>query len=305
MISHGRMVALLQFFTDKIEDYWHILYPLTDPKKREADPYLYYYDISRKAIDFRGKFSEEGIYLFEGYDGQWHLHALEIAQYALACWLAWRNSGEQHWLEKAMRHSQWLSVHQESDGAWRIAHKNPIYRELPTPWASALAQALAISALVRAYRYTEEAGYLDAARKAADFLEVPVEAGGVKRVWDEGYIYEEYPLPQRNGVLNGYISTLFALEELATIVPAYRVSANANMENLLRILPLYDAGYWSYYALNGTLSSGFYHRYLCRQLEALAQDDARFVPWRRRFEGYTKCFACRMKALARKIKGRK
>ena len=302
-MSHGRTVALLQFFTDKAEDYWHILYPLTDPKKREEDPYLYVYDISRKATDFRGKFSEEGIYLFEGYDGRWHLHALEIAQYALACWLAWRQNEDNAWLEKALKHSRWLLAHQESDGAWRIAHKNPIYRDLPTPWASALAQALAISALVRAYRHTDEGRYLDAARKAADFLEIPTEEGGLKRAWEGGYIYEEYPLPQRNGVLNGYISAVFALEELSNILPEYSVRLRNNKENLLRILPLYDAGYWSYYALDGNLSSGFYHRYVCRQLEALKGADMRFDSWFKRFEGYKRCFGCRMKALVNKIKG--
>ena len=137
IFSHGKAITILQYFTDKVEDYWHILYPLTPVEAREADPFLYFYDITRKATDFSGSFSDEGIYLFKGYDGKWHLHALEIAQYTLACWLAWRKTDDESWLKKAMLHCDWLVEHQEDDGAWRIEHKNPKYSDLPSPWPSA------------------------------------------------------------------------------------------------------------------------------------------------------------------------
>jgi hypothetical protein len=138
LLSHGKIVTVLQYFTQNIDDYWHILYPLTGPAEREADPYLYFYDISRKATDFKGPFSDGGIYLFKGYDGRWHIHALEIAQYALACWLAWRKTGESIWKERALLHCNWLLVHQQKNGAWYIDHKNPRYDDLPSPWPSEL-----------------------------------------------------------------------------------------------------------------------------------------------------------------------
>ena len=296
LFSHGRWVALAQFFTDKIEDYWHILYPPIPLEKREADPYLYFYDISRKALDYRGPFDSKGIYLFHGYDGKPHLHALEIAQYALACWLAWRKTGESVWKERALRHCDWLVAHQDGQGAFLIGHKNPIYADLPTPWPSALAQGLAVSALIRAYLATEGAEYERAAQKAADFLRLPVEEGGVFRSFKEGtYLYEEYPRPALSGVLNGHISAVFALMELGL--------AKGEFDNLLKLLPRYDTGYWSLYALDGTPASGFYHRHLVTQLNVLEEKDGRFAPFKERFAGYLDSFSCVLRAAVKKTLG--
>lgn len=302
-LSHGKLVTVLQFFTDSVDDYWHILYPLSDPEKRENDPYIYFYDISRKATDFSGPLSEDGIYLFKGYDGAWHLHALEISQYALACWLAWRKTDDERWLTKAMLHCDWLLDKQDDDGAWRIDHKNPKYCDLPSPWPSGMAQGLAISSLLRAYEYTKEHRYLDAAVRAAVFLETEIADGGVKRIIPEGFIYEEYPREQLSGVLNGYISALLGLYELAQYRSEYASLYSKNMENLKNILPLFDTGYWSYYALDGTIASGFYHRYVIIQLRALRTLDSSFEVEGQKFEHYLHCLFCMVKALWKKVRG--
>jgi len=297
-LSHGKFIAAGQFFTDKVEDYWHILYPQTPMKEKEADPYLYFYDISRKALDYRGPFDSEGIYLFQGYDGKPHLHALEIAQYALACWLAWRKTEQAEWRERALLHCDWLIAHQDKRGALLIEHKNPLYADLPTPWPSALAQGLAVSALLRAFRATDGEAYRQAARKAADFLRVGVEKGGVfRRLTDGAYLYEEYPRPTLSGVLNGHISAVFALMELGR--------AEGEFDNLLKLLPRYDTGYWSLYALDGTLASGFYHRHLITQLGILEEMDGRFTPFKERFAGYLRSPFCAAVALTRKMLGRR
>ncbi|BBG66795.1 D-glucuronyl C5-epimerase [Hydrogenimonas sp.] len=303
LLGHGKLVTVLQYFTDRIDDYWHILYPLTGPAEREADPYLYFYDISRKATDFKGPFSDEGVYLFKGYDGKWHIHALEISQYALACWLAWRKADDATWRQRALVHCDWLVKHQQERGEWCIGHKNPRYADLPDRWSSALAQALAISALLRAWRYSDEVRYLQAAERAAAFLEYPVEGGGLKRMLVDGnFIYEEYPRLQTSGVLNGYISAVLALRELAEALPErWEVAYTRNIANLLRILPQYDTGYWSLYALDGTLSSGFYHRYVTTQLEALGEFEPAFLQYAKRFEAYTHNLRYILRALRKKV----
>ena len=108
LFSHGKIVTILQYFTDRVEDYWHILYPLVESDKRQKDKFLYFYDVSKKAIDYKGEFSSGGIYLFYGYDGKYHLHTLELAQYSLACWVAWRNTGKDEWQKRALLHCDWL-----------------------------------------------------------------------------------------------------------------------------------------------------------------------------------------------------
>ena len=288
IFSHGKAISFLQYFTDSVEDYWHILYPLTDPQERKNDRYLYFYDISKKALDFGGPFDENGIYLFAGYDGGWHLHALEIAQYALASWLAWRKTADSVWLERAMRHCDWLRENQAPDGAWYIEHKNPKYHDLPSPWPSGMAQGLAVSALLRAWRYSGDGSYLTAAAWAADFLERDVEDGGVRRGFEQGFVYEEYPRKKLSGVLNGYITAIFGLWELSEQDGSFGDMFHKNIQNLKKILPLYDMGFWSYYGLDGTVASGFYHRYVITQLRALGELDPFFADYAKRFEAYTK-----------------
>ena len=301
LFSHGKLITILQYFTEKIDDYWHILYPLTDQLKRNQDHYLYFYDISRKALDYDGEFSNEGIYLFEGYDGKYHLHPLELAQYSLACWLAWRKTDDNMWVNRAMLHCDWLVENKEHDGAWRIEHKNPKYSDLPSPWPSGMAQGLAISSLLRAYRYTGDNKYLKCAKKACDFLEVDVGHSGVKREFDDVFIYEEYPREELNGVLNGYISAVLALYELAQLDSEFQDIYLKNIQNLKKILPQFDSVFWTYYALDGNISSGFYHRYVIIQLKALASIDQEFSAYVKKFEKYLVCPRCFFKLSRLKV----
>ena len=301
-ISHGKIFSFLQFFTGYFQDYWHILYPVmdwNDPSK----PYAYFYNIERKALDYSGPFTDDGIYLFYGYDQKYHIHALELAQYGLACWLAWSNARGEQWLERALRHSDWLVKNQENDGGWRIDHKNPRHADLPTPWPSAMCQGLAVSTLVRAYEYSADIEYLMAARKAADFLHLDVAAGGtLRKVDDIGFIYEEYPKPQLSGVLNGYITAVLSLFELSNRVSEYRPVYDDNINNLKKILPLYDNGYWSYYSLDNIVASGFYHRYHIIQLSVLSDMDFHFRDYKELFEKYLRKNG--LKALYSKMKNR-
>jgi len=305
LLSHGKIVTVLQYFTDKIDDYWHILYPIIPLEERNKDKYLYFYDTSRKATDYKGKFSSDGLYLFYGYDGKYHLHALELAQYALACWQAWRKTGENIWTEKALLHCNWLVSNQEKDGSWRIEHKNPKYKDLPSPWPSALAQGFAISALIRAFYYTNEISYLEVAKKACEFLEIDVKKNGVKREFIindiNGFIYEEYPRKNLSGVLNGYITSLLSIYELSNIDNSYKDIFSKNLENLYRILPLYDTGFWSYYSLDGNIASGFYHRLVTIQLNVLSQIDVKFNKYFNKFKSYERNKFFALKAFFKKI----
>ena len=306
ILSHGKPITILQYFTGKFDDYWHILYPITLLLDREKDRYLYFYDISRKAIDYEGEFSSEGLYLFLGYDEKYHLHALELAQYSLACWLAWRNTQDPKWRDKALLHCAWLVENQEEDGAWRTEHKNPLYHDLPSPWPSALTQGLAISSLIRAFWYTNENIYLDAAKKACDFLEVDVAHNGVKRYFTKedirGFIYEEYPQKKLSGVLNGYIAAIFGILELSYVADEYKILFIENTDNLKKILPLYDNGYWSYYSLDGNIDSGFYHRLVVKQIKVLSEFDNELNYFYKQFYMYQNNMINATRALISKIK---
>ncbi|HIP14033.1 MAG TPA: hypothetical protein EYG74_00915 [Sulfurimonas autotrophica] len=306
ILSHGKVITVLQYFTDKIDDYWHILYPVVSKDKRDDDSYLYVLDISRKALDYKGQFTSNGIYLFKGYDGHNHIYALEISVYALASWLAWRKTKDDIWLDKALLHCDWLVQNQYPDGSWRMEHKNKKYNDLSIPWPSALAQGLGISSLLRAYVFTKKVIYLDCAKQACNFLEVDIEQNGVKRVFEKGglksFIYEEYPRKELSGVLNGYISAIFGIQELASYDLKYQKLFEKNMENLKKIMPLYDMGYWTYYSLDDTVASGFYHRLVVKQLEILVDMDTEFTSSYTLFLSYQNDVFKRLKALQNKIR---
>lgn len=304
LFGHGKLVTIAQYFTDRIDDYWHILYPVGTREMRHKDRYLYFMDISRKALDFRGPFDENGIYLFLGYDGNYHPHALEIAQYSLACWLAWRKTGKETWVEKALHHCNWLVKNQEKDGAWRVEHVNPLNYDLIAPWPSCLTNGLAISSLLRAYYFTKDKRYLSAAEKACDFFDIDVCNGGVKRTFNRHFIYEESPRLQLDGILNGHLSAIFGIYELSRIHKKYESLFEVNIVNLKAILPQFDMGYWSYYSLSGEIDSGFYHRLITTQLRSLREFDDYFLLYSEKMQKYTdnKLFAAA--ALLNKISKR-
>ena len=287
MLSHGKFYTIAHFFTDKVDDYWHILYPVCSVEEREKDRYLYFIDISRKALDYKGEFGDDGVYAFLGYDGKYHLHALEIAQFGLASWLAWRKSGDAQWADKALIQCRWLVKNQEENGSWLIHHKNPLDHDLPLPWTSGMANGLAISVLVRAYWFTRDKHYLEAAVKAYDFLESRVEDGGAKRYFDhDSYVYEESVKSKLEGILNGHLFAVFGIYDLSFDLPDCQKSFSDNMRNLKKILPKYDMGYWSYYDLNGEIASGFYHRLVIFQLQSLIAYDEYFLYFSNKMKKY-------------------
>ena len=282
MFSHGKHIAALQFFTDKIDDYWHINFPIISSKRLKNDKIIYPLDFSAKATTYRGRFNSDKVYLFYGYNRKYHLHALEIANYSLGAWCAYALTQEDKWKKSALINCDWLLKNQFSRGEWKISHKNSIYGNLPDKWTSSLAQGFAISSLIRAYRVTKNESYLIAATKAADYLNIDITKGGVKRIIGQNYILEEYPTPSLNGVLNGYITSVIALYELSSEDITYDLQFKDNLRNLERILNQFDTGFWSNYNLRGDISSGFYHRYIIKQLKVLYY----LFPHKKVFEEY-------------------
>ena len=305
MLSHGKFYTIAHFFTDKVDDYWHILYPVCSVQEREKDKYLYFIDLSRKALDYKGKFSEEGVYTFLGYDGDHYFHALEIAQFGLASWLAWRKDEDEKWIHMALTQCQWLIDNQEENGSWLIYHKNPLDHDLPLPWISGMASGLAISALIRAYWFTKDKHYLTAAIKAYNFLELNVEEGGVKRYFENGlYVYEESVKDELEGILNGHLFALFGIYDLSSELLVCQESFSDNLENLKKILPRYDMGYWTYYSLNGEIASGFYHRLVIFQLQSLSAYDEYFLQFSNKMQKYVNNKFFALKALYAKLNHR-
>lgn len=156
---------------------------------------------------------------------------------------------------------EWLVRNQNSLGGWDIKVKRRLQKStggtliLKEGWHSAMAQGQAISLLTRLYSVTEEAKYLDAAKKALAVFEVESFKNGVKAMFFDKYVwYEEYPTVPSIFVLNGFIYSLFGLYDLSKMCnePVCQKSGQLfedGIRSLEAMLPMYDSGSGSFYDL--------------------------------------------------------
>lgn len=161
----------------------------------------------------------------------------------------------------------WLQAHavQRDDGTivwpysmeWWEGHCH-----FKPPWISAMAQGLAMSALVRGYRMTGRRRLLDLGHSATRVFEKNVEDGGV-RTQEAGYaLYEEYPGYPLPRVLDGFLFGLLGLYDLATETGDPRVFQlfTDGIDGLKQTLPFWNyRDRWSWYGSHGYLCPPHYH----------------------------------------------
>ncbi|CAF99885.1 unnamed protein product, partial [Tetraodon nigroviridis] len=180
--------------------------------------------------------------------------------------------------------SDWLLRNQDERGGWPIMVTRKLGEGFRAPGAR-LGQAM--STLVRAYLFTKDQAYLNAALKAVGPYKVPSAQHGVKAVFMNKYDwYEEYPTTPSSFVLNGFIYSLLGLFDL-TETAGEKLGREARqlfshgMESLKAMLPLFDTGSGSIYDLRhfmlGTapnLARWDYHTTHINQLQLLASIDS-------------------------------
>lgn len=175
------------------------------------------------------------------------------AQYGLANYSLWLHYHDGYRWAAAKRVTDWLVRTQHKDGEWEYSFPEPApgsSETLAPGWASALAQGQALSLLGRVYRHDHVVRYLNAIRSALAPLNTPVPRGGLKRAYDGGIFFEEYPTKQINFSLNGDLQTLIGLYDVSDLVPLAKSLFSNAVATIARSLPTFDshAGY-SYYSL--------------------------------------------------------
>lgn len=226
-------------------------------------------------------------------------HPIRIAQYALHLHDAWLRDGSDAALARFGMQARWLRDEQRRRG--RVSGLYVF--DFPwlkygagAGWSSAMAQGEAISVLLRAERLEADAGFGEAAARAAEPFKYAIEQGGVVWVDRADAFFEEVANEHAAHILNGCIFAFWGLWELhrvrgeaweSTLLD--RVSAT-----LLRWLPRYDTGWWSRYSLlrtaNGRphVATLKYHAFHVAQLRVLAAmlNEPRFAEVADRWEGY-------------------
>ena len=158
--------------------------------------------------------------------------------------------------------AQWLLKFQDAEGGWPVnVTRRIIPQVVSSPgWRSAMGSGQAISLLCRAYSYTKQLEYLEAAIRALKLFHIPVSKKGfVSTVMGDLKMFEEYALEPSLHVLNGFIFALIGLYDLSKIKQDDKTARHlfdAGLKTLVRILPMYDNGRGTFYDLRHVVIPG-------------------------------------------------
>ena len=206
-----------------------------------------------------------------------------VFQYGLGAWDLYLQTKDTRYLKKFFQCADWALQQQENTGAW-----NNFFFYYPEHPYGAMCQGEGVSVLTRAWRESADGRYLEAARRAVDFMLKPVEAGGTALYAEESLQLLEYT--HRPAVLNGWIFALFGLYDWTLVCDeaGYQQQLEQTVGALEKALPSFDNGYWSIYDLEGRISSPFYHNLHIAQMTALYQATQKpgFNLYAKRFEEY-------------------
>ena len=274
----------------------------------------YYMTFDGKA-DYAGPFDAAGVPLldYRGTIGRQH-NPIAIAQYGLACFNRYRQTGETRWRTPFLTTADWLAANLRPNAhgvpVWMHDFDWPYRETLVAPWYSGLAQGQGVSLLVRAATDTGREPYARAAHAAFEALTRDVSAGGVLATDAAGRLWiEEYIVSPPSHILNGFIWGLWGVVDFA------RWSGSADAQRLgerlvstiEHALPEYDTGFWSLYELPAAggpamLASPYYHRLHIVQLRVLERMTGNpvFAAVADRWQRYAATPRFRAKAIARK-----
>lgn len=230
----------------------------------------YFNDLTGKT-DWKGLLDDNGIPVIQLQDGSVHHFPTTIIQKALGHYDRFLLQQDPWHSAEFLRLCDWLAGAQDGKGGWQVGR---VLSLQPGLHYSAMPQGEAVSALVRAWKYTQDARYREAAVKAYDLMLTPLEQGGTASVGRDGALYlEECPGYGKNTILNGWIFALFGIHDmhLATGEGRYREAFDRSLRTLCASLKGFDSGRWSYYDERRRLASPFYHQLHICQLSALYQ----------------------------------
>ncbi len=225
----------------------------------EPDLGSYYIDMRPAMVHYKpniwnGKFDDDGVPMCMSYNSELYYSHVNVTQYGFILHANWMEDKNEHTLTKLkafLNVLENLKTEMLDSCAWYQQYYEKKY-QIPTPWASAMAQGECISFYLRMYQILKDEKLLNTAIKAYQYLDIDYSEGGVKRIDKAGNLwYEEFPSDPPSFVLNGFIYTLFGLYDLYRVTGQKDVLDNINrcVKTIKENLHKYDAGYWSYYDL--------------------------------------------------------
>lgn len=260
----------------------------------------YYNDLTEKVTKDHAHYNMTEVFPYHDAKGNECDAPIEFFQYGLGAYdLYLAGIDKELMLKKFKAHVQWAMDHQQDDGSWdAFAFNHP---DCPK---SAMAQGEGASLLLRAYVRFQNKAYLQAAKKALDFMLLPLEEGGTAR--SDGKDLVLYEFTCFPCVYNGWIFAIFGLMDYVIVTDDafYKEALVKTINTLQRHLPNMDNGFWSMYREDKTIASPFYHRLHIAQLKILAEytNDPLFAEYEQRFARYGRNPFYRCRAFLRKAR---
>ena len=190
--------------------------------------------------------------------------SIEIFQYGLAAYDLYLMTNDACYLDKMKACADWALKNIDEKGRWATFP----YKK-PNQLYSSMAQGEGLSLLTRAYKVWGDLAYADAAKKAKEFMLIPVENGGTT-VYENGNIYF-YEYLHEDQVLNGWIFSAWGILDYAKCFNDKEAwdQWNNTVNAMAQKLPMYDKGFWSSYTDAQKLANPFYHKLHIAQLNVM------------------------------------
>lgn len=226
----------------------------------------YYNNLTEKVTSLPQILNTDELPLYTVPSGKKVTFPVDIFQYGLGAYDLYLLTHDSHYLRKFMQCCSWAIEHQEESGAW-----NTFFFQYPNAPYGGMSQGEAASLLVRAYKETGKKEYIDAAKRAIDFMLKERSLGGCTEYGDNGQVilceYTHLPV-----VLNGWIFAWFGLYDFVKMTndkSTYYDLLHKSQKTMVAMLPVFSCGYWSYYDTVGKMTSPFYHRLHIAQMQAM------------------------------------
>lgn len=213
----------------------------------------YYNDLTQKVLkDEKSHIVEIPKVKLE--NGDEAIFPVTVFQYGLGAYDLYLMDSKKIYFDKFMLTSRWALTNQKKNGAWC----NPNFKNPEHPY-SAMAQGEGASLLIRAYKESSSVKYLEAAKRAINFMLIPVDDGGTTLYINQSVFLQEYTYTST--VLNGWIFAVFGLFDYVKISgdPKIHEVLNKTVINIADNLHMFDNGYWSMYNMDTVIASPFYH----------------------------------------------
>lgn len=239
------------------------------------DPYAYHFDLRAKPLDAGRNLDERLAYLKKITADPEQTNPVTVIQLALGT-LQLRDPKQ---LPLVVSVIDWLERSADDRGLLPYRFPMPHTFPLEAPWYSSLAQGEAASLLVRAAEVLARPQLLELADRLVEPLLDP--ESPLVEPTSEGPVLQEYPTDPPAHVLNGWITSLFGLYDVAEAPRdgaatgrRAKTAFNAGTATLAAMLHLYRTPIgWSRYDLYphplANTASVAYHRLHVEQLRAL------------------------------------